>query len=88
MLVKEAIEEIENLLNEKRFIQNITTSERHAIIMGKIALKRRLGLKPKNISDDGIERYVCAKCNNVMHRKKYYCDFCGQALDWGNKNDT
>lgn len=71
-----------------KLLDTVPTSDvqevRHAIIMGKIALKRKLRLKPKNVSDDGIERYVCANCNNLMHRKQHYCDKCGQALDWSD----
>lgn len=48
------------------------------------ALEKQIPKKAKNVSDDGIERYVCENCNNLMHRKKNYCDNCGQALDWSD----
>ena len=48
------------------------------------ALEKQMPKKAKNVSDDGIERYVCENCNNLMHRKKNYCDNCGQALDWSD----
>lgn len=53
-----------------------------AIMLAIEALEKQIAKKAKNVSDDGIERYVCENCNNLMHRKKNYCDNCGQALDW------
>ena len=36
-------------------------------------------VKPKNVFDDGIERYLC-NCGNIMHRKQNFCYNCGQKL--------
>lgn len=55
-----------------------------AIMLAIEALEKQIAKKAKNVSDDGIERYVCENCNNLMHRKKNYCDNCGQALDWSD----
>jgi hypothetical protein len=37
--------------------------------------------RPKEVSDNGMERWVC-DCGNLMYKKQKYCDNCGQKFDW------
>lgn len=37
--------------------------------------------KPKEVSDNGMERWVCG-CGNLMYKKQKYCDECGQKFNW------
>lgn len=52
-----------------------------AVNEGIEALEKQIPKKAKDVSDDGIERYVC-ECGNLMHDKQKYCERCGQALNW------
>ena len=33
-------------------------------------------IRPKEVSDNGMERWVCA-CGNLMYKRQKYCDECG-----------
>lgn len=37
--------------------------------------------KPKEVSDNGMQRWVC-ECGNLMYRKQKYCDECGLKFNW------
>ncbi len=45
-------------------------------------------LKPFDVTSDGIERYVCKRCGNLMNKRQNFCDQCGQQLQkLQNKED-
>ena len=39
----------------------------------------------KDCYDDLVEWYnkICPRCHNEVSDNRYYCTYCGQALDWG-----
>lgn len=90
MTPQEAITEIDNEIAREQF--SVLSLDREkpcnntiiALEMAEQALEKQIPKRAKNVSDEGIERYVCDKCNNLMHRKQYYCDICGHALDWSD----
>lgn len=58
------------------------------------ALKKQIPMKPNNIKFifDFSGRYYttkgnCPVCNREEHKTDFYCNKCGQKLDWGEKND-
>lgn len=73
--VKEAIEILKNNEERRLAITYIRLKD-----MAIEALKKQLPQKARDISGDGIERYVC-ECGNLMHRKQAYCEECGQRLE-------
>lgn len=86
MKTKEAINAIKETIGCMNFCGFCTTGnckecERHNAKIGAIAaIEKQIPHKVRDISSDGIERYVC-ECDNLMHRKQAYCDKCGQRLE-------
>lgn len=62
--------EATNKLNENEAYREIAQA----------AIEKQTPHKARDISGDGIERYVC-ECGNLMHRKQAYCEKCGQRLE-------
>lgn len=82
MTPQEAIKNIEIAIAEVEWEYPMQYAIAFEIVIK--ALEKQIPQKTKNVSDDGVERYICGKCNNLMHRKQYCCDNCGQALGWSN----
>lgn len=59
------------------------------------ALKKQIQMKPNNIKSilDFSGRYYttkgnCPVCNREgLYKSDFYCNKCGQKLDWGEEND-
>lgn len=59
------------------------------------ALKKQIPMKPNNIKSifDFSGRYYttkgdCPVCNREgLYKSDFYCNKCGQKLDWGEEND-
>lgn len=51
------------------------------------ALEKQIPKKLNNIVLLGstIKTGKCPKCNDSVNNTQSYCDKCGQALDWGDK---
>lgn len=54
------------------------------------ALKKQIPIKPNNVETifDFSGRYYttkgnCPVCNREEHKTDFYCNKCGQKLDWG-----
>jgi hypothetical protein len=51
------------------------------------ALSKRTPKKPADIAKSELYG-KCAVCGQLVHIGNQYCDQCGQALDWGGKEDA
>lgn len=69
----------------------------YEVRMGAIkALKKQIPMKPNNIKSifDFSGRYYmskgdCPVCNREgLYKSDFYCNKCGQKLDWGEEDDT
>lgn len=67
----------------------------YEVRMGAIkALKKQIPMKPNNIKSifDFSGRYYttkgnCPVCNSEgLYKSDFYCNKCGQKLDWGEEN--
>lgn len=77
-LIRTENEAIECLKNNKPRSGYYMLQE--SVDMAIQTLEKQIPHKARDISGDGIERYVC-ECGNLMHRKQAYCDKCGQRLE-------
>lgn len=54
------------------------------------AIKKRIAKKPGKVEvfiDDVLKLGICPTCESGVNSDMYYCDKCGQALDWRGYGD-
>lgn len=63
--------------------------EQHAFIDDEVkdmcieALEKQIPKKPK----ESILGIYCSECKHFLSGTEYYCEFCGNGIDWGEEND-
>lgn len=86
MTREEEMQGLKNLFSEYE-LDLPNTNSLEILQMAIEALEKQIPKKP--IYRHG--NYDCPVCGKpaiaVSARKKEYCDFCGQALDWSESND-
>ena len=49
------------------------------------ALEKQITKKPKERDCIGFNTLVCPVCKGALYLYEPYCDNCGQAIDWSDK---
>ena len=88
--IKKAIKFAENEITRLEFAPilnecEMTESWREQINVwkvAKLALEKQI---PKKLEEYIENHYCCPACKSVQHPASPYCEFCGQALNWGDR---
>jgi len=74
MTSKEAIEVLE-------YTEPVTIQAAKAFEMAIGALKKQIPMKPR-LRTQNLCAYKCAVCGHLLEEEEYYCQNCGQYIDW------
>lgn len=99
MTIQEAIEQMDSLIENSEDFHSekgdIWEQDIEALNMAKNALEKQI---PKKPIDDRYPWCICPTCGGSVYLEKVqehiqnnettHCEHCGQALDWGDTNDT
>lgn len=53
-----------------------------ALNMGIQALEKQEPKKPIDVPEEYKPNKLCPNCKEFLLTKGFYCDICGQAIDW------
>ena len=78
------------MLNKENIINSYKNSEANLeeIIELKTILEKAKPIKPY-LSPKNDSTWHCPRCGVMynLNKKKAYCSYCGQKIDWSEKND-
>jgi len=98
-LSKSEIDRLEWSVQDKREYERdfrFITNEYEILIQRDTAKKPKVFIKHIEIEldDNGVEiareehnQYMCGVCNEPIARKRKFCGWCGQRIDWEEKTD-
>lgn len=63
-------------------------NKRTAINTYLLIKKKLTPMKPNMFSAEGRIFYMCPLCGTIIYTNNNYCSNCGQAIDWGDNDET